>query len=75
MFWYVFPIEEKISWEGHLSGLLVGLVFAYVYRNKGPQKKAYVFKKTAFDLLFDEEGNYNPPAVEEDNEEGEDFSS
>ena len=25
MIWYVFPIKEGISWEGHLSGFLVGV--------------------------------------------------
>jgi len=66
MFWYVFPIEEGISWEGHLSGLSVGFTFAILYRKIGPQKVAYIFKKDAFDLLFDEEGNFNPPSKEED---------
>lgn len=66
MFWYVFPIEKGISWEGHLSGLLVGFVFSVLYRKTGPQNKEYVFKQTEFDLLFDENGNFNPPPKEED---------
>jgi membrane associated rhomboid family serine protease len=66
MFWYVFPIEKGISWEGHLSGLIVGLLFSITYRNIGPQKKEYVFRQTEFDLLFDEDGNFNPPKIEED---------
>ncbi len=66
MFWYVFPIKKGVSWEGHLSGLLIGALFAVVYRKVGAQKKAYEFSKTAFDLLFDEEGNFNPPSVEEE---------
>lgn len=61
MIWYVFPIKERISWEGHLSGFIVGLVLAFIYRKIGPQKPTFVFKETAFDLLFDENGNYNPP--------------
>ena len=66
MFWYVFPIKDGVSWEGHLSGLSVGFVLAVLYRKIGPQKAAYIFKKDAFDLLFDEEGNFNPPSKEED---------
>jgi len=62
LFWYVFPIEKGISWEGHLSGLLVGLVLSFAYRKRGPQKREYHYTKDAFDLLFDENGNFNPPA-------------
>lgn len=65
MIWYVFPIKERISWEGHLSGFIVGLILTYIYKKSGPQKEEYEFKKTAFDLLFDEDGNYNPPEEDE----------
>jgi membrane associated rhomboid family serine protease len=60
MIWYVFPIKEKISWEGHLSGFIVGLILAIVYKNAGPQKPVHIFKETEFDLQFDEEGNFAP---------------
>jgi len=71
--WYILPIKEGVSWEGHLSGLLVGIVFAFIYRKKGLQKFEYHWEKEEytpddFDLLFDEEGNFNPPKVEEDKE-------
>jgi membrane associated rhomboid family serine protease len=69
MIWYVLPIKDGMSWEGHLSGLLIGLFFAVFYRNKGLTKKEHEFSKTAFDLLFDENGNYAPPEVEEEQEE------
>lgn len=32
MIWYVFPIQESISWEGHLGGFLSGLLLSGVYR-------------------------------------------
>ncbi|PHR74155.1 MAG: rhomboid family intramembrane serine protease [Lutibacter sp.] len=67
MIWYVFPIKEKMSWEGHLSGFLVGLLFAITYRKIGPQKPTYIHKQTDFDLQFDEEGNYSP-IIEEESE-------
>ena len=41
MIWYIFPIEDSISWEGHLSGFLIGLLFAFVFRKYGPQKITY----------------------------------
>jgi len=69
MIWYVFPIKEGVSWEGHLSGFIVGLVFALVYKKKGIVKEKYKFTETEFDLLFDENGNFNPPQPTEENEE------
>lgn len=44
LIWYIFPIDQKVSFEGHLGGFLVGLVLAYVLRKKGPQKKVYRFE-------------------------------
>ena len=69
MIWYVLPIKEGISWEGHLSGFLIGLFFAIFYKSRGLVKKEHQFSKTAFDLLFDENGNYVPPKIEEEQEE------
>lgn len=57
MIWLIFPTEDRVSWEGHLSGFLIGLIFAFLYRKKGIVRKEYQFSKTNFDLLFDENGN------------------
>lgn len=57
MIWFVFPVEGRISWEGHLSGLIVGLILAFIYRRKGIVREEFQFSKTAFDLMFDEHGN------------------
>lgn len=68
MVWYIFPTEERISWEGHLSGFLVGLVFAVIFRKKGPQQKEFHFSKNEeFENLFDENGNFSPPEELEEN--------
>jgi membrane associated rhomboid family serine protease len=66
MIWYVLPIKDGMSWEGHLSGFLVGLLFAFFYRGKGIIKEEHQFTETAFDLLFDENGKYIPPEIEEE---------
>ena len=66
MIWYVLPIKEGISWEGHLSGFITGVFFAFLYRNKGVVKQKYEFTKTAFDDMFDEDGNYIAPVIEEE---------
>ena len=39
--WGVFPIDHSISYEGHLFGLIAGIVVAVVYRKQGPQKPKY----------------------------------
>ncbi len=57
MIWLLIPTEEKISWEGHLSGFLVGILYAYLYRKKGIIKKEFQFSETEFDQLFDDHGN------------------
>lgn len=70
MIWYVLPIKEGMSWEGHLSGFIVGLFLAIIYKNKGIVKIEHQFIETDFDLLFDEKGNFSPPKIkEEENEE------
>ncbi|TCP26683.1 membrane associated rhomboid family serine protease [Tenacibaculum skagerrakense] len=65
MIWYVFPIKEGMSWEGHLSGFLTGLLFAIIYRKHGTVREKHVFTKTDFDDMFDESGNYIPQSPEE----------
>ncbi len=36
----LFP-DKNISWEGHLSGAITGLILAFFYRKEGPEKKVY----------------------------------
>lgn len=39
--WGIFPMEEHISWEGHLFGLIAGIGVALTYRQRGPQRPKY----------------------------------
>jgi membrane associated rhomboid family serine protease len=66
MIWLLLPTEDRISWEGHLSGFLVGFFYAYLYRKKGIIREQFQFSETEFDLLFDDHGNFSPPKVEEE---------
>lgn len=75
MVWYVFPeVDNKISWEGHLAGLLSGFIFAVYYKTPDYVKSLqYNWEKPDFDpqndafmKRFDENGNFvNPPKEEE----------
>jgi len=65
MVWYLLPVEERISWEGHLSGFVSGILFAYLFRRTGVQRHQYEWEKEdyepdEFDRQFDREGNFMP---------------
>jgi membrane associated rhomboid family serine protease len=55
MIWHIFPwqIQDPISWEGHLSGGIVGLSLSIWLRNTGPQKPIKVWEETEEDNEFD----------------------
>lgn len=44
LIWGVFPLETKVSWEGHLSGLVIGIVVAFVYKKEGPQSPKFRYE-------------------------------
>ena len=57
MIWGVFPIKEHISWEGHLSGGLAGVILAWWFRSEGPPKQKYQYE-------IDEELEENEEMIE-----------
>jgi membrane associated rhomboid family serine protease len=65
--WYIFPkVEERISWEGHLAGLLTGFVLSILYKTPEYSKIIkYDWEHPDFDpnedkfmQRFDENGNF-----------------
>ena len=41
MIWGILPIKKFVSWEGHLSGFVAGIVVAFFTGMKGPLRKKY----------------------------------
>lgn len=65
MMWYLFPIEEGISWEGHLSGFLVGMILAFNIKTPELKRVVYAWESPDFNenedpfiKQFDENGNF-----------------
>ena len=65
MIWYTLPIEKGISWEGHLAGLITGIVFAVIFRRQIAKPKKYVWEhedyneeQDEFLKHFDDNGNF-----------------
>ena len=72
MLWYVFPIKENMSWEGHLSGLLVGFIFALIFKTAIAKPPKYIWEHEHYDesqdpflQQFDEAGNFVETPKEE----------
>ncbi len=73
LWWYVFPIDPAISWEGHLSGFVIGLLFAFLFKTVPVQNKRYEWEKEGYDpdsdpflRQFDDAGNFvGIPVVKE----------
>jgi membrane associated rhomboid family serine protease len=75
MIWYVLPdVDNSISWEGHLAGLISGVIFAILL--KSPEYKKvpkYEWEHPEYDVAedkfmqrFDDDGNFvNLPVVED----------
>jgi hypothetical protein len=74
LLWFVVPVKPGISWEGHLSGLITGFLFALIYKQKIEKQPKYEWEKPGykedndpFMKHFDKNGNFveSLPEVEE----------
>ena len=80
MLWYVFPVKDGISWEGHLGGFLAGLFLASILKNNLPSPKKFAWEhpdyneeEDEFLQHFDEKGNFIEKQPEEPESEQEGF--
>jgi membrane associated rhomboid family serine protease len=73
--WYAFPkVDDTISWEGHLAGLITGVVLSLVYKTPEYKKPIkYDWEKPDFNSAedkfmqrFDEDGNFVNLVIEEE---------
>lgn len=62
MIWYVFPVDKSISWEGHLSGLITGILLSFCYKNeiKASPQILLNYQQNLFLNHFDSSGNFIP---------------
>ncbi len=51
--WGVLPIDEKVSWEGHLSGALIGIICAFFFRKNDPYDKFAGMEDEEYDETFE----------------------
>lgn len=65
MVWGVLPLEKGISWEGHLSGMITGILFALYFRKHIAKPEKYTWEKEDYNeeedefmKHFDDKGNF-----------------
>lgn len=77
LIWGTLPLQEGMSWEGHLSGFITGTVLAFVIRSKIAKPTKYAWEdqdynpeEDPFLRQFDADGNFiDPPPPEEDEDD------
>lgn len=73
LIWGTMPLQEGMSWEGHLSGFLSGTILAFVIKSKIARPTKYVWESENFKeeedpflRQFDANGNFIDPIDEDD---------
>ena len=61
----IFSNNPNISWEGHLSGFIVGIILALLFKKNIPINKVYKWENENYDTTddpflkqFDSDGNF-----------------
>lgn len=61
--WGLYPkyaVDHNISWEGHLSGFVMGITLALYYKKDGPQKEVYQWDDDEIDADYHDENGEKP---------------
>jgi len=60
--WGIFPVEEKVSWQGHLGGVITGVLLALLYVEQGKivkkENPSYMPRENAENQLKNYEKEY-----------------
>jgi membrane associated rhomboid family serine protease len=65
LIWGLFPIDPKISWDGHWAGALSGVMLALVFKKQGPPRRKFIWEDEPDD---DDEVDENSDSFEFDKE-------
>ena len=57
LIWGIFPMEPRVSWQGHFMGLIVGTWLAFYFRGEGPKRPKYQYE-------IEKEMGIEPPDLE-----------
>lgn len=56
MFWGLLPIDPSISWDGHLSGAIAGVLLSLWFKEQGPPRQKFDWEEDDDDNDDDEAG-------------------
>jgi membrane associated rhomboid family serine protease len=80
LLWYIFPVKDGISWEGHLAGFISGLILALTLKAEVPAVKKFAWEAEDYNEAedeflrhFDEDGNFIEREKEPPPETGEEI--
>ena len=76
LIWGTMPLQEGMSWEGHLSGFFTGTILAFVIKSKIAKPVKYVWESESFKenedpflRQFDANGNFIDPVNDSEEDE------